>query len=291
MRTWLAVLAIAALSFVTLGCEGDSLSSSIGEEQAACHVPSYLALGDSITFGQNILIEPTRHVDRYKGYPEFLSGMVDAKDVNASCPGETTGSFFDPTAVDNGCRDFRRSGTTDPEAPAVRYETLHVGYDGTQLEFAIDYLTNPRKKVSLVTLQLGANDLLLLLYGCLGDPTCVYGGIQGVLTTAGQNLATILYTIRSVGYTGQIVLPFYYSNNYADQMMTQASYALNQVIAQIAPMFGAQTADVFSAWYAASGGDPCAAGLLLKLPDGTCDKHPSRAGAKLMAETIDAVVP
>jgi lysophospholipase L1-like esterase len=286
----IAVVA-AAFSFVTLGCEGEIVSTSIGEQQAACHTPTYLALGDSIPFGENILLEPTRHVDRYQGYPDFLSGKVGAKDVNASCPGETTGSFYDPTALDNGCRDFRRSGTTDPAAPDVRYETLHVAYDGTQLDYAIAYLTNPKKHVSLVTLQLGANDLLLLLYGCLGDPTCIFTGIEGVLTTAGQNLATILYTIRAVGYTGQIVLPFYYSTNYADELTTQASYALNQVIAQIAPMFGAQTADVFSAWYAASGGDPCAAGLLIKLPDGTCDKHPSKAGAKLIAQTIDAVVP
>lgn len=300
MKTGFALVAAVAFSFVAIGCAGDDISTSVGDQQAACHTPTYLALGDSIPFGQNILLEPTRHVNKYKGYPEFLAEDIDAKDINASCPGETTGSFFNPMAPDNGCRDFRRSGTTDPTAPTVNYQTLQVAYSGTQMDYAIAYVTNPKNNVKLVTLQLGANDLLLLLYGCLGDPACIYygpnydgvGGITDVLTQAGQNLGTILYTLRAVGYTGQIVLPFYYSTNYADQLTTEASYALNtQVIAPLAAMFGAQTADVFGAWFAASGGDPCAAGLLLKMPDGTCDKHPSKKGAKLIADTIDAVVP
>jgi hypothetical protein len=34
------------------------------------------------------------------------------------------------------------------------------------------------------------------------------------------------------------------------------------------------------------GGDSCAAGLLVKLPDGTCDTHPSLAGQELLASTV-----
>jgi hypothetical protein len=41
---------------------------------------------------------------------------------------------------------------------------------------------------------------------------------------------------------------------------------------------------------AAFGGDPCAAGLLIKLPDGTCNIHPSPAGHLLLAQAIEAAV-
>jgi hypothetical protein len=40
----------------------------------------------------------------------------------------------------------------------------------------------------------------------------------------------------------------------------------------------------------AFGGDPCAAGLLIKLPDGTCNIHPSPAGHLLLARAIEDVV-
>ena len=58
--------------------------------------------------------------------------------------------------------------------------------------------------------------------------------------------------IALAGYMGQIILPLYYSTNYADQFTTGAIYYLNQVIAQVAAATGAQTADVFGAWYMAS---------------------------------------
>ena len=37
------------------------------------------------------------------------------------------------------------------------------------------------------------------------------------------------------------------------------------------------------------GGEACAAGLLIKLPDGTCDIHPSPAGHLLLAQAIEDV--
>ena len=40
---------------------------------------------------------------------------------------------------------------------------------------------------------------------------------------------------------------------------------------------------------AAFGGSPCAAGLLIKLPDGTCNIHPSPAGHLLLAQAIEDV--
>jgi hypothetical protein len=55
---------------------------------------------------------------------------------------------------------------------------------------------------------------------------------------------------------------------------------------------GGKVADGFAAFEgpsAAFGGSPCAAGLLIKLPDGTCNIHPSPAGHLLLAQAIEDV--
>src|SRR6266511_6057128 len=55
----------------------------------------YLALGDSITFGfitnaGFAYLNP----DNFIGFPNYLSQRIRLEAVNASCPGETTGSFL-----------------------------------------------------------------------------------------------------------------------------------------------------------------------------------------------------
>ena len=67
---------------------------------------------------------------------------------------------------------------------------------------------------------------------------------------------------------------------------------LNTVITAVGTAFGAKLADGFGAFQRASltnQGDPCKAGLLVKLPDGTCDVHPSPQGQKLLAGAVLAV--
>lgn len=64
---------------------------------------------------------------------------------------------------------------------------------------------------------------------------------------------------------------------------------LDSVIAGVTTANGGIVADGFAAFEdpsLASGGDPCAAGLLIKLPDGTCNIHPSPAGQQLLAGAI-----
>jgi hypothetical protein len=64
---------------------------------------------------------------------------------------------------------------------------------------------------------------------------------------------------------------------------------LNGIASGIASAFGSKIADGFGAFFAATlpfGGDSCAAGLLVKFPNGTCDTHPSLAGQELLADTV-----
>jgi len=43
--------------------------------------------------------------------------------------------------------------------------------------------------------------------------------------------------------------------------------------------------------FKAAAQDPCAEGLLIMLPDGNCDVHPTPAGAQVLADAIQAVMP
>src|SRR6266568_8706008 len=107
---------------------------------AASEGHGYLALGDSVAFGTNPLLD-AHNAANFVGYPEIVAQTLDIEHVNASCPGEATGGFISPTGLDNVCRPYR---TTFP---------LHVAYTGTQLAFAVNFLKNhPRTR--LVTIDL-----------------------------------------------------------------------------------------------------------------------------------------
>ena len=79
----------------------------------------------------------------------------------------------------------------------------------------------------------------------------------------------------------------------SDPTEVAGTEALDSVIASVTEKFGGKVADGFAAFEgpsAAFGGSPCAAGLLIKLPGGTCNIHPSPAGHLLLAQAIEDVV-
>src|ERR1700722_14118844 len=73
---------------------------------------TYLALGDSVAFGLNDALLPpdTSAVpapSEFIGFPTTLSYLMPPYNpnnlANASCPGETSGSFLNTSTPDNGC--------------------------------------------------------------------------------------------------------------------------------------------------------------------------------------------
>lgn len=236
----------------------------------------YLALGDSVAFGFSPIVFATNptDTDAYVGYPEVLSRHV----VNAACSGETSGSLI-AGPPDNGCAGFRSV------AP------LHVTYAGTQLAFAVQYI-RAHPDTRLVTIDIGANDLFVLLRTCGTSSSCFAAGFPALLSTLASNLATIYGSLRAAGFTGDLVALTYYLTNYNDPNAAAAIGAINQVVATVTTGFGGQVADGFGAFKAEaaeSGGDSCAAGLLIRLPTGGCDVHPSKTGQKILAEAIEDV--
>jgi lysophospholipase L1-like esterase len=248
-----------------------TVSASAANDEAG-----YLALGDSVAFGYNPIVfksEPT-DTDAYIGYPEVLSKHV----VNASCSGETSGSLI-AGPPDNGCAAFRSV------AP------LHVGYTGTQLAFAVAYI-RAHPGTRLVTINIGANDLFLLLGTCGTSTSCFAKGFPVLLSTLASNLTTIYGSLQAAGFRGHLVALTYYLSNYNDPNAIAAIGAINQVVAAVTTAFGGRVADGFAAFQPEAmeaGGDSCKAGLLIRLPTGGCDIHPSRLGRTLLARAVEAV--
>lgn len=253
-----------------------ALTTSLSAQGAS--EPRYLALGDSVTFGfiSNAGLEYVNAAN-FIGFPTYAAMRSKLNVINASCPGETTASFLSPTGIDNGCRQFRAAGAQ-----------LHVAYSSTQLDFALGFLKS-HPQTRLVTVGLGANDVLLLTAACSGDPTCIQAG----LATVAANMETILTDLRATGFTGTIIVVNYYSTDYSDPVQTGITAALNQALAAAAFQQGAPVADVFTAFQAVTlpvGGKTCNAGLLngtfSSTNQFTCDIHPSQSGQMLIGKVV-----
>ncbi len=240
--------------------------------------PTYLALGDSVPFGFSPFVSLS-DADGFVGYPEDLAGVRDVGVRNAACPGETSGSLISTTAADNGCQAFRSVGD------------LHVNYKGSQLAYALAFL-RAHRHTSLVTMTIGANDIFLLQKACNNAVPCLLGGLPAVFASVQAHLMAIYQAIRSTGYQGSIVVLTYYVTNYLDPVQIAVISNLNAVTAAVTLGFGGRVADGFGAFGAialsSAGGDSCAAGLLIKLADGTCNIHPSALGAQVLAHAVQA---
>jgi len=239
----------------------------------------YLALGDSVAFGYDPTVT-TPTPTAFTGYPEVVADVLQMakskKETNAACPGQSSTSFLYGGA-DIGCEPFKAA------------VGLHTDYTGTQMNFAMTQLQS-NKHIDLVTLSIGGNDLSLLQAQCQTSSSfavCVQQGLPGVLATYGQNLAQILGGIRA-NYSGTLVLLKYYPVS-TDPLFQLAIQMLNQTMADVGSNFNVKFADGFMAFQlasATSGGDPCAANLLVRIGPSTCDIHPSLAGQTVLAAAV-----
>jgi lysophospholipase L1-like esterase len=278
------VLALTAVVLVAVTVAGAASADPVTGSDAN---GTYLALGDSVAFGYvpaNADPAP-KYLDAHSfiGYPEYLAQQLNERVSNASCPGETTASMLVAGAQSNGCENSLGS--------PIGYSTLyplHVQYQGTQMEYALHYLA-AHKHTRLVTIDIGANDAFVCQATTL-DHCSSLAELLGVASAIAANLGTIFHELRDVaGYQGPIVALTYYSLSYSDPAQVAGALFLNSVIAGVTTAFGGIVANGFAAFQgpsAAFGGSPCAAGLLIRLPGGTCNIHPSPAGHRLLAAAI-----
>ncbi|HUQ92958.1 MAG TPA: GDSL-type esterase/lipase family protein [Bryobacteraceae bacterium] len=259
---------------------------------------TYLALGDSISYGFNpvlLLSQPSGLSEAsFVGYPEIAAQALNLMQprklastslVNASCPGETSASFLDTSARDNGCNQ-PHIGPSGPEGPPFKYSGLmHTSYNGSQINFALSQLRS-NKSIDLVTLSIGGNDLLLVMQDCQAQTTlpfdvCVGGRLPSVLGDFARNLSTILTSIRN-NYSGKVVVVNIYSPS-PNPLFVYAVQQLNGVIQQVsAPPV--KIADAFQA-FQNFGPDPCPV-LVIPISPTSCDVHPSLIGQGVLAATV-----
>jgi lysophospholipase L1-like esterase len=283
----LALLALATSAGATLANGSEALdrdgdSAHMGTGGAPVPVGAggdYLALGDSVAFGFRPLGDHGSAAGAI-GYPELLAQQLGVTVTNASCPGEASAGFLSLAGSDYGCRPYRSS------------YPLHVAYDGAQIDFAIQFL-RAHPDTRLVTLDLGANDLFALEEACQGLATC---GLRRLLAVP-DNLETIYRRLRAeAGYQGPIVTLAYYAPDYRARATANGVRTLNDLIVAAASADpNGWVADGYAAFRvasAASGGDPCAAGLLERLPadPARCDIHPSAAGQAVLAAAFLAAL-
>jgi lysophospholipase L1-like esterase len=290
-----AAAMFAAASGQALAKKPASKKSKITPTTAMTKGSTYLALGDSVTFGyEEPAVVPTPNYQdaaSFVGYPEILGSELHLKVVNAACPGETSSSLVNDTAQSNGCENTPGKGN-------VGYRTLyplHVSYGGSQLAYAVSYLKK-HQNVRLVSLMIGANDGLLC-QETTADQCSSLTEQAALLEGVEKNVHTILSTIRNKAhYNGQIAIVNYYSINSASAADNEQSALLNQGVDAAAKPFHVEVADGFGAFATGSahstGTDTtCNAGLLTQLgTPGTCGIHPSYAGASLLAQALEKVI-
>jgi hypothetical protein len=78
----------------------------------------------------------------------------------------------------------------------------------------------------------------------------------------------------------------YYSLNDADPSRVAGAQFLNSVTARVTTQFGGIVADGSCQAGSGFGGGRCAAGLLIKVPNGNCNIHLSLEGHELLAGAI-----
>jgi lysophospholipase L1-like esterase len=228
---------------------------------------TYLALGDSVTFGyrEADALPTPNYADpaSFIGFPEDVGAALGLKLTNAACRGETSRELVQTDVSSLGC-------------------PLHVKYLETQLQYAKAYLRS-HHNTTLVTLMIGINDVIR----CQEETSdnCA-SELPGILQQLSVNVETAMSEIRSL-YRGPVIILNYYPLNYAG-----ANYApsVNRTVDKAASRYHVSVANGWNAFETAaagSSGNICAAGLLTTLVGGGCGIHPSVAGQAVLALAVE----
>lgn len=264
LYTILTVLLVAALVGL------DVLVLARGNPNARLSGHSYLALGNSLAFG-------------YQPNFNFTDGFADQlyQDLRKADVGEL---------VNYGC--VQESTTTMIEGNCPGRFAHHGSYTGSQLNAAEAYLRRNLGKVSPVTLEIGANDVI----SDWNASTCTAGpSADDDLARMDRNLTeTILPRLTSAmtdakgNRTGVLVMLNYY-NPFAQVCPDSGKFLkkLNAHLAQDAAKFRVPVVDIYTAF----GGDE-------RMAENVCvytwmcdpqfrDIHPKTAGYAVIAQAIE----
>ena len=245
---WPVVASAAALVATVTGCSSPGSASSPGPGSSSGHASSpaarrvappvsyYLSLGDSLSQG----VQPDSSgasVKTQDGYANQIYSVLRAHQpglrlVKLGCPGETTA-----TMISGGI---------------CRYP------GGSQLAAAVRFLGAHRGHVSLITIDIGANDP----FPCFTRPsiTNVASCTAKAIPAATVNLTKILRTLlRAAGNTRIIAMTYYlpalaeWRNGLMGRLVAHvselATVGYNGLLTRTYQTFGVRVANVFAAFH------------------------------------------
>jgi lysophospholipase L1-like esterase len=235
----LPALALAGVAAVVVaGCSAAPLSAPVRHKPPVSY---YLALGDSLAVG----VQPDAagtSVETRRGYADQLYATLRRSHpglrlVKLGCPGETTA-----TMMNGGICAYR---------------------GGSQLAAAVSFLHADRARVSLVTIDIGANDadgcVTRLSFGNFAS--CLSKSIPQVTT----NLTKILTRLRQADPKAHIIAMSYYlpalaqwRNGLAGKAVARVSEMViagyNVLLDRVYTAYRVRVADVFGAFHTADFG-------------------------------------
>ena len=268
------VLSLGIIFGVVCGALGNGESAQAGQ--------TYLALGDSITFGvgTNDTATDISNGDRgyVKGYADYLAGLsggVRPNVINLAVSGESSSSFFgNGVGLDGPTSAMRNTNYTGKPLPTQ--DALMLSTIQSQLASG--------NTISNVTISLGANDLFIALANGQAP--------SQVLATLQANELNLLSQIRRLLPATNLILLGYFdpyapfandpsSPLYAiAQASASAIPTLNSLIAADAAAFHAGFANLYTPFQGKELADTYVA---------TGNVHPNAAGYALITRTLESV--
>jgi lysophospholipase L1-like esterase len=213
-------------SFFLVGILSSQVLAKSGQKLE--NVPVYcLSLGTSLAAG--VQADPLTGVSIITdvSYPSELAEMLSQdipklRPINLGCPGETSATF-----IDGGLCDYPQ---------------------GSQFDQAIQFLHAHGKFTGLITIDLGANDILQCVKGPIIDLDC----IGQLLVQLPAELSYILETLREVAPGVPIVgmnyynplLVFWFQSPPLAQLTIALQNQINDALEDVYAAFGVPVADV-----------------------------------------------
>ena len=185
----------------------------IADARRASAFDTYVALGDSLAFGESLQDGTTSNGDQ--GYASLVANAVAADHgglrpnvVNLGVDGETTSTFLS-RGIDS------LQNTPVPGYPSYRLNTNYAdSATASQSELfaaATQNLASNGHTIDLVTLQIGSNDILQYAYDSNGNPQIPSDSDVATATQAlSTNYLTILTEIKMLAPSAQVLTLGYF---------------------------------------------------------------------------------
>jgi lysophospholipase L1-like esterase len=264
----------------------------------------YLALGDSLAYGyEAALFQATPNPAVFNfGYADLFATHMGKTLTNYGCPGETTDSFISGGPAPGTCAHL---------PSPFPYSLLHATYSPSTNQLAAAEAFLDGNPTGEITLDIGANDLLVFLQGTCGFPssptagTCIANGFAGMESHIDGNVKTILDGIRAHAPNADVTVMGLY-NPYPNLLSVGGhggdflTAQLNAGIHTLATQHSAHFVDplpVFNPSGAAGGSEagdiPVICSLTLQCPGGVpfasgADIHPTKKGYQALASLFES---